>query len=231
MTKADRILIRMWAETVAIWLPSREWTQPRPRNVYAARVAYDAGGVPWASDGETEADRKAAQRALESLVRDGLATVSRPREHRTRFMKLTAAGRARVYRMASLPDEVDTLGVIREVARIGPGWVPEARLIGEVPLNGTYSQEAAIVEDMAAPALVLGWLEGGADVHRRAFYQATPEGLARLAESAPMSEERAMNREARQWFDERLTEASARLVVSTGANHREIGLIPLSAHQ
>ena len=239
MNELASVLVQVLGDTDAVWIPSRTWNRPRPTNVYFARRAFAKGGVPWESGGATEADRKAAQRALEVLAKSGAVKVCRPHRVKTLAVKLTDTGEAEARKLVGLPGMYSGWLSAAEVARHSkrPGeaalmtdvWVSERKLIGERPPD-EYRREAVLVEEMMLPALVRNYVGSCGDRYGRIYYALTPAGWAWLdAGDAPPADDLdgEPNRDARVLYYERVRAALNRLDVADPPDPKEIGGLPL----
>jgi len=240
MDERASILVQVLADTDAVWIPSRTWNRPRPANVYFARLSFGKGGVPWESGGATEADRKAAQRALEALAKAGAVNVRRPHRVKTLAVKLTDEAEAEARKLVGLPGMysawLSALEVARHSKRWGTPdvlmtdlWVSERKLIGERPPD-EYRREAVLVENMLLPALVRNYVGSCADGHGRVFYALTPAGWAWLdAGNEPPADDLdgEPDRDARAFYYERVRAALDRLDTADPPDPKEIGGIPL----
>ena len=233
------ILVQVLADTDAVWIPSRTWNRPRPANVYFARRAFAKGGVPWESGGATEADRKAAQRALEALAESGAVQVRRPHRVKTLAVRLADDAEAATRRLVGLPGMYSGWLSAWEVARRSkrPGeaslmtdvWVLERELIGDRPPD-EYRREAVLVEDMMLPALVRNYVDSCSDGNGRVSYALTPAGWAWLdAGREPPADDLdgEPDRDAAELYYSRLRAALGRLDTAAPPDPKEIGGIPL----
>jgi len=235
MDEGRRILTQVLADTDAVWLPNRSWGPPQPQNVYAGRLAFAKYGTPWESGGGNEAERKALQRALEVLAGKKLVLVRRPHRVKTLTVRLSNAADVQARQMIGMPGLRSAWWTCRKVAEhskqppslLPDVWVSETRLIGDVPAGRTWGQEAALVEDMALPALVRGYLVSNADAAGRASYALTTAGWEWVGTPEPPEDLAGpVDAEARDFYGERLQASSGRLDTAL-SDAREIGDLPL----
>ena len=241
MNNQESILCRVLAETDAVWLPMRDFGGRRPANTYFARRDYPTVGVFWRSEEASEAGRKESQRALEALCAAGLLKAYRPRRYKTLGVRLTDEGEARARALCGLPDLSAGMASLAEVARRTevPGrWIPETALAGVDYGTPGSGKKFALVEDMALPALVRGWLESNADIQGHVWYRVTAAGSAALdaaiakttvgkAEGHGAADLPAAQKAARALYLDCLSAAQTRLAESEAGDRREIGFIPL----
>ncbi len=239
MDERTAILVHVLADTDAVWIPSRTWNRPRPTNVYFARLAFAKGGVPWESGGATEADRKAAQRTLETLAKSGAVRVRRPHRVKTLAVKLSDAAEADARRLVGLPGLYSAWLSVQELARHSkrPGaaalltdvWVSERKLIGDWEPD-EYRREAVLVEDMLLPALLRNYVGSCSDRDGRVSYALTPAGWAWLdaAEQPPADDLNGQpDRAAATFYYDRVRAGLDRLDTAAPPDPKEIGGIPL----
>ena len=132
MDADDKLLVEVLGAQDATWAPLRklDWDSPHAAaNLYAGRRDY-ASGIPWASGEPQEAERKAAQRSLETLAAAGMVKVF-PRAGRTIGVVLTDAGEERGRALTDLPSVVESWLAVGALAAFGrPGdWIAETVLI------------------------------------------------------------------------------------------------------
>jgi len=235
----EEILLDVLALTDAVWLPMRTWAQPAPANVYFARRDFARTGVPWRSGASGEAERKEAQRLLERMAARGLVLLFRPRGFKTLGARLTEEGERDARALCGLPGVDDAARRLAEIVRLTDEmrrpWISEPALAGVAWGSPGAGKVLARLEDELLPALVRGWVESGADLHRRVYYRATPAGReaaggaeASEGEQAPPAR-RSYGCEAYGLYLERLDAAQARLGTAKPLDSREIGFLPLSA--
>jgi len=233
------ILVRILADTDAVWIPNRTWNRPRPTNVYFARRTFAKSGVPWESGGATEADRKASQRALEALAKSGAVKARRPHRVKVLTVKLSDASETEARKLVGLPGMYSAWLSACEVARHSkrPGeaalmtdlWVSERKLIGDLPPD-EYRQMVVVIEEMMLPALVRNYVGSCADRDGRIYFGVTPAGWAWLdAGDEPPADDLdgEPDADARALYYERVRTALDRLDTDDPPDPKEIGSIPL----
>lgn len=237
MNEKTSILVKVLADTDAVWIPNRAWDGRRPANVYFARRLFGKGGVPWESGGRTESDRKTAQRALEALAKSGAIVIRRPHLVKTLAVKLTDEAEAEARKLVGRPGMYSAWLSMTELAEYSrrPAllmthlWVSERKLIGEHG-PGEYSRVAVAVENMLFPALVRGFVSSCSDCYGRVSYVLTSIGWAWLdVGDAPAGDDLdgEPDREAAEFYAERLRAALVRLESAEPQDRRELGGIPL----
>lgn len=230
MTNIEELLARLLGMTDAIWLPLRDFDRKSAPNYYFARRDYTTIGVDWRSGAASEAGRKAAQRDLEAAADSGLVQAFRPKRGKVLGVKLTDEGEEKARVLCGLPSLYAGLVLVKEVARReqGKGTVHETALAG-VEYGAPDNKKALmLVEDMALPALVRGWLDAGASIHRDVRYSTTEAGRKALEGDWPKDHDGDdYDHQARECYFEALREMQSRLADSEPQDRREIGIIPL----
>jgi DNA-binding PadR family transcriptional regulator len=229
------ILAGILAETDAIWLPIRSWGDRTSANVGIARAAYPARGVAWASGMCSSREGMAALRDLAALEANGLLVVVRDKG-RAVSVRLTDAGDELARALVGIPTLAAGVLTVRELARhcdreprtMDRLWVPETTL-ADHPWGAGDSGPFRIVEQMALPALVRGWVVSNSDMAGRAYYRLTPAGWA-LADgdaAAPDVPTVDFDEDVRGVYGQRLRLALDRLASETPRTTMEIGPLPL----
>lgn len=95
MNDTELILIRVLAEYGALTVPAESLSRRGGGRRWFASEHVAENGIRWHSYEPTSAGRKAAQRGLERLARDGLVIVHHPYGGRIVFARLTTAGKAK----------------------------------------------------------------------------------------------------------------------------------------
>jgi hypothetical protein len=240
---AEQVLLTILAATDAAWLPMRTWTPPVPANTYFARRDFSRQGVPWVSGAASEADRKEAQRLVETLAGQGVVQLFRPRRLKTLGVRLTDEGEGLARRLCGLPGLEIARSALAEVVRLSSerqkGCVSEAALAGVAWSHPRSGKILARLEDQVLPGLIRGWLESNADIIGHVYYRATDIGRRAAIESpagewsrvSPQNEAPRDDgaKERYGFYLERLDAALARLRTAEPQDQREIGLLPLPA--
>ena len=237
------ILVQILADTDALFLPNRSWNFTKPTNLFFGRRRYGKEGVVWASGRKTAAERKAAQRALEALAKEGLVTIFRANNTKTTGVKLTDEGEARARELCGLPSLANSWWACDALTMHSkpPGeaktyddvWVSEEKL-SRVPHPGegkdqtAFLREINLIEDEFLPALSRGWVVATSTVHRNVFYALTQTGWDILKGDWPEDRpEVEVNREIRRAYLDRIEEQLDRLEHARPENPNEIGMLPL----
>ena len=237
------ILVQILADTDALFLPNRSWNFTKPTNLFFGRRRYAKEGVAWASGRKTAAERKAAQRALEALAKEGLVRVFRANNTKTTGVKLTDEGEARARELCGLPGLADSWWACRKLADLSkpPGeaktyddvWITEEKF-SNIPHPGEGADQTAFLreinwtEDEFLPALSRGWAVATSTVNRNVFYALTQTGWGVLDDDPP--EDRPVvepSREIRRAYLDRIEEQLDRLEHARPENPNEIGMLPL----
>jgi len=239
MTEADAILTRILADTHAIFLPCRNPLSPQWVNAYHARTAYQKDGVGWSSEVATERDRKIAQRSLEQLVAARFVIVGKPKKVKTLGVRLSVGAMALTRALCGLPGMSAGLATLEEIAKytkpapdvFQDAWLPETKLAG-VDWADTDQVEARrelmLVENLALPALVAGWIAAGVTVQGHVYYGIKPAGWRQLESgNKPQAINRDPDPEAQGLYADRLGKALAHLEMSSQDAGRDIGPSPL----
>jgi len=238
MTLRDRILAAVLGATDALWRPIRDWRGPRPGNTYLAREEHRARGVPWASGAGSDADRKAVERELRAMAREGLIHAAAPHGRTTR-VKLTDAGEQAARRLLGLPGLYESWTACCELARLSKRraklltdvWIGERQLAAKRPAD--LKSELLAVETMMLPALIRGFMEANSDFHGRASYRLTSAGWA-WTDAGPPDWEATVTAEPipEAWdiYGQAYREMTARLGTRDSRTANELGFIPLPEH-
>lgn len=189
LTAQELILVSLLAATDAIWTPCRE-SHDGGRiavavvNSWEARTAYRAGGLPWASGGRSDAERKELQRSLADLEAAGDVVVSRPNGVKSLFARLSDSAYDRLRRQCGLAGlEIGSL-MLKLVAQFSyrPATLMQHQWIREPKLNGGRGWgdgnhgELYEVAQRAMPSLMAGWLKTNCDCECRIYYAVTDAG-------------------------------------------------------
>ena len=237
------ILVQILADTDALFLPNRSWNFTKPTNLFFGRRRYGKEGVAWASGQKTVAGRKAAQRALEALAKEGLVTVFRKNNTKTTGVKLTEEGEARARELCGLLRLADSLWICARLADLSkpPGkaktyddvWISEEDIL-ILPRHSEGEDQAAFLgglaftEDMFLPALSRGWAVANSTIHGNVYYALTQAGWDVLDGEPPAERpEVDPSPEANEAYLDRVREQLDRLEHDRPENPGEIGMLPL----
>jgi len=235
------ILVAVLAKGDAAHLPIRNWRAPNPGSVYTARRRFRAVGIPWESGGVDACERQRLSRALAALKRAKLVGVHRVRGSRYPSVKLTDVGDQRARALCGLPGPSFGWATVHRVAELTkpPGkarlltdvWLSEAALCNAPAAVGyPVGTELSLVESLALPAIVRGWLAVGSDIAGRASYAVTRAGRRVLDARPPDNDDvalAAVDRQARAAYRESLLAELDRLATAAAECSREIGSCPL----
>jgi hypothetical protein len=188
------VLIRILAETDALFRPLRDPRSPNWRTVCGMRVCYASAGLPWHVGG-ADAERKAGQRELDELRAARLAVTTATAD-RTSHVKLTARGDAVARRLADLPglpEAVDTCRLMDSLRNDDDSAAPgstddhadDRPYLAETCFAdgrrgwnpGESNFLPPVMDQMALPA-VLGWVQSNGDAGRHVRFRLTPRGLS-----------------------------------------------------
>ena len=237
------ILVQILADTDALFLPNRTWNFTKPTNLFFGRRNYGKMGVAWASGQKTVAGRKAAQRALEALAREGLVTVFRKNNTKTTGVKLTEEGEARARELCGLLRLADSWWICTKLAELSkpPGkaktyddvWISEEEIL-ILPRPSEGEDQVAFLggliftEDMFLPALSRGWAVASSTIHGNVYYALTQAGWDALNAEPPAERPKVVpSHEAHEAYLDRVREQLDHLEHDRPENPREIGMLPL----
>ena len=185
-------LLTILAKSDACFWPIRKHDVPGRVLFCERRRAFLTAGVPWASGGRSEADRKTVQRALEGLAAAGLVKVYNPRGARTLGVRLTEAADDLVRRRIGLATFADSLPFLDELYRrrdddegfdgLGAGcpngvpWTSEQALTGVAwGDNENRGHYVLLTHDMY-PLLWRGFVRSGSSIQGHTWYAPTAAG-------------------------------------------------------
>lgn len=225
------LLVKILAHCDAVWLPMRaaDWIQPVPAVLYERRREFPMRGIRWRSDDSTAAGRKADERALSALCRDGFVVQHGSAKDKSIELSKLAEHRARA--LAGMPSLVVAHGMLRKVISLGSKMARELWLIGlrQYPADGKLGADLVRLENQVLPALSCGWLEAHSDSGGGIWYLATEIGRAAAKRAAPVlpqdlpdSEESLM-----KIYDSNVDKIRNALRASVPDSPQEIGPCPL----
>ena len=144
MTDSDAILVRVLAAADAALLPIRDWDRYIPTNRYFALREMKAFGIPFRANAASDSDRKAGERELVALQREGMLIVRRRVRVKFPGVRLTAKGDARARALCDIPNRADArvflAAVVERAAKyidtISGRWCPEIDLNCIAPGKG-----------------------------------------------------------------------------------------------
>lgn len=229
-------LASILGQTDAIFAPVRNWYDGSASNAHIARRQYPDAGVRWDDGGGSATERKQRQRWLEDAARRGLVERFSGGLYTVRVRLAEAAELATRERCvlpglaasASLVREVGTYQNSEDAAEVygGAVWVSEwPELCGRsVPVE-TTPDDRRIVEEMAYPTLLRGWLVSSSDTKGLVAYRVgtLPDVLPEEAEY----DDDAFDAEAREVWAAALRGRLSQLATVDDASRRELGGIPL----
>lgn len=240
MDTQTRIIVSILAATDAVFAPLRDFRGRASANIAAAREAFSKAGVPWGSGGKSPVAQRNANRALERLVTRGLAVVAKGRVKTTEG-RLSDAGETLARAAAGLPGLIAGWESLKRVAELSDPpakaklltdvYVAEPRLAGIAWGAVGAEREFRLVEDLALPALVRGWLGSRADSYRHVYYTVLPAGYAALAAGVapPAEPETEPDLDARALYLDHFQRTRTQLLTAADGAARDIGPIPLPA--
>ena len=191
MSDAEALLVTILADVDVIHTPRRfhnlsldAWVLLDER-----QRAYAEHGVPWASGGTSERDRKTQQRNLEALAEQGFVVAHRS-AGRTVGIRLTPKGDQHARALANLPDMVEAFPHLRRMVRLQQkgfdaewsdrfqGWLPETLLTG-CEWGAPASREPfGKLQAEVLPVIIRGWLRTNSSVKGHLWYYPTAAGIA-----------------------------------------------------
>jgi DNA-binding transcriptional ArsR family regulator len=219
-SEAKALLVRVLAESDAVWLPIRqsEWEHSRPAAIYFAREAFRANrGVIVAAPG-SDAERKAAERAITALVQAGYLKARH--RARGRYLRLTDEAEDRLRQLCGLPG----LWLAYEAVRrhVGPTWTPEIALNGGRGWGDGHGRELVFVELLLLPALIRGIVVAGSDVYGRVYYRRIADAPSWSEPVEDIEPDFAL---AALYHEE--TKAARQRILATDVGSLELGELPL----
>jgi len=239
MHSTQSLLVSILAKVDAIFSPRRDWSSRQLGPVlYELRATYLSGqGIPWTSGGTDTTARRKHQMILAELEAAGWLKVIRMKARAT-GVALTDEGDAMARDLASVAGWDAGWCSLQEVARRidqegfdadGKRWMPETALAGVKYSDKGAGKEFGLVEELAAPALVRGWLESNSDMKGHAAYAITPAGQDALENppEAPECDGVEACPELAHFFEQRLRAERTALMGMTPRVQMEIGEIPL----
>lgn len=245
-----RLLIRLLAQTDALFIPLRDPSDPCWSHVWERRGTFHKSGIAWRAGG-TETARKSAERQLQELAKAKLVRIFRA-GGRAVSVKLTPRGDAvgrdlahlrpidmaveLVQEMHSLRDDPESSADTGDSCHDNDHpWLPETAFTypdrGVGWGDGNTLALIDVNHRMALP-MVLGWVESLCSTTRHVRYRLLPAGLAvaegkatphSLPEDLPGRQEWAET----QYDDDR--DAARKDLWSLSEYSNDIGRIPLRA--
>lgn len=249
MTDFQNALVSLLSQQDSVWLsPRRHFRhegEPPRGTLYDLQQAYLGAGLPWHSKlffpTADEAERKAAERLLGELARDGLVTTAMPRRSRTLGVKLTCRGDQIARALVGLPGITDAWVSAVEIrdrtnpdlpafsdrccqafGGLGPLWLPETDLAGKQWGEPGADKEFMLCEDMAMGGIVRQWIVVNCSVRGHAWYcpGKIPDAMPPIVEDLP-----DYSKACRVAFFEKLR--ADRAAIANVPPTLEIGKIPL----
>ena len=215
-----RLLVRVLAQIDATFWPIRraEWEHPKPTAIRAAQDAFQRHrGVIVPSPG-TDAERKAAERLVDSLIQSGYLKALR--RGRGRFLRLSATAEDRVRQLCGLPGLWLSFETVRRYVR--EAWTPEVVINDGRGWGDGRSQELHFVELLMLPALVRGVVVAGSDVQGHVYYRRVQDVPSW---PQPAGELELLPELARYYYQEAV--ATRERILATDVGSLEIGELPL----
>jgi len=239
MHESDEVLIRILAMTDSVFIPLRHWIGRAGSNLYCARQAYRARGVPWHSETPEATEQKRRQRTIRALADDSLLGLYRPAV-KTLSARLTDRGEGRARALCNLPTLSDSIAMMRRIASLSKRpprllthkWISEFDLIPVRAGMKGWGRYAAGVEEQLLPVLLRGLVESNSDHDGRVSYCITAAGWTALDDGieAPADDQVKAHPEASNLWLQSMEAARAKLESGPAIEPREIGLIPLPVH-
>lgn len=250
MTEQNAILISLLAAVDAVYLPDRKpMDHHRHATIHERRAEYPAVGialVTLAGPGATEADRKAAGRALVALERAGLLTRHKPKWARATSLRLTEKGDRRARAVAGLLGIDDALPLLDRLHTLrtdprchdeqGACWISEWVLADRRPGQVATEDDRAelhVQQMQLLPLLVRGLVDSNCTARGDVWYALTPDGVA-LAERRAAGEKPKARAKlpkasaaAEDFYYERIADELSRLQTTPPRQPQEIGQLPL----
>jgi hypothetical protein len=231
------ILVKLLAQSFAVWSPARQWNMEIGKNLFFSRRRFVESGIRWLGPGD-ETRRKAAERTREALANDGFIAIARSKE-RTLFVRLTGQGEAIAAALVGLPSLAESIATLKMLvdhpaARV-ENWVGEDSLLGislSTPPSLEDWREAVygLLQKFWLP-ISRGWAEVNSTVRGLAFYRLLPEGRKILSTPLPTELKRPEpSLEAVKIFWDEYFSAREKLSLPDDSlPDSEIGILPLSA--
>lgn len=192
MNETDTLLVRILAETDALWRPMRaaDWVGDAAGVLHERRQRYATAGVQLDQPDRTIRSRMPFLRLLDAMQASGLLThQSHDKRHHA---KLTDTGEVIARRLVGGPELDEAHALLRRLVALEVD-TPHGRLCSELWLAnarnyGPPQATTAIceVEFIVLPALAREFAVSRSDMHGRVWYLATPAGRAFAAGPAPI---------------------------------------------
>lgn len=220
------ILVRILAQTDALWLPCRTWSGDLPAVLGERRADYRRHGIAWHSGSAGSTEKKDVQRIRDRLVAEGHLVQFRRRESRTTSVRLTSDADYRIRHLVGLPGRGEAMALMAKIRRYLRDH-PEAEACPEIRLTcgrgwGDDCLDYLLdVESRLLPALVRGRVESETSTQGHCHYRLTGKGPLPPEPTATPSYDSAM---AELYLD--VFERSLLSLRSAKAEGRDIGLVP-----
>ncbi len=231
--ETESLLVRLLARERALFAPFRErhWqTQGVTAGISELQTEYRAKGLRTPQVG-TAAERMAAGNRLGDIEKAGLITTAGHLGRRT-HSRLSERGRSVAQLLGNAPNSFDGYHTVVELLRFArPGELVSELLLAGLKNYGTpgYQNKLLVVQSLALPGIVAGWLEALSDCHGRAAYRVTPEGEVAAQQPEPTCPPEIANDEMAAFFWAEYDAERERLLSARPSHPNEIGPIPLSA--
>jgi hypothetical protein len=229
---AAALLIRLLGQQDALFVPFRDAGASWWAAAWSARREYARTGLRWRGRA-----RKQDERDLVRLAKKRLLVKVKKGSAKTLSIRLSDEGDRIARALAGIEtfdagvcsfEELRHLASVREEngTTLHGGWIPETDLSDGVGWGDGNQQELTVVQAVAMPALVRGWVESNCDSKRHVYYRNAVAGEI-VAEA--MSHKVVLPSEVdggAAIYDESLGESREALKMAD-APAGEIGAIPL----
>lgn len=186
------ILIRILAETDAIWLPQRKWEGNIATNYYELRGDFRTAGIALPSGETDEAGRQRFSRAIRAMGQARRIIVHRARGEKVPSVRLTDATEFALRRQVGLLSISDTWQAMQEIAALSKPEkeqrVWQDRHVFEDLIAGTDKYDRMALEEALLPGLIRGYVVANSDIDGRVNYSLTTAGRKWHAGKPPPAE-------------------------------------------
>lgn len=227
----DSELVRLLAQTDALWRPIRTWRRPFPAVVAERREQYRRAGIPATHvSGADDADRQRRSRELRRLEATGFVQFGGQRGQRSHW-RLTNAGDWKLRAAVGLPGYSEAMLAYEAIRKLEAiRHEPDDNVCGEHWLCGglwgprTVNGRMEKLEVVLAPLLCRGYVDAWSDSKGCVAYTTT-RGAQSPIEPTDLPD---FDDSLAELYDEALHDADDALQVAQPSN-KTLCVIPLSA--